>query len=127
MTNLNIAILSPEDLIKYTRPTSPLEVALYDALALAMKDKGQEFDDLTDELNEMEKSLERVNDELSEAQDKIKALEELNAQEPVAWYGKDAAFPNENKIFVFNNKDDANAYGLRKSVSIKPLYTHPTN
>ena len=84
MTNLNIAILSPEDLIKYTRPTSPLEVALYDALALAMKDKGQEFDDLTDELNEMEKSLERVNDELSEAQDKIEALEEtieeLNAQ-----------------------------------------------
>jgi septation ring formation regulator EzrA len=76
MTNLNIAILSPEDLIKYTRPTSPLEVALYDALALAMKDKGQEFDDLTDELNEMEKSLERVNDELSEAQDKIEKLEE---------------------------------------------------
>jgi len=49
------------------------------------------------------------------------------AQEPVAWYGKDAAFPNKNKIFVFNNKDDANAYGLRKSVSIKPLYTHPAD
>ena len=76
MTNLNIAILSPEDLIKYTRPSSPLEVALYDALALAMKDKGQEFDDLTDELNEMEKSLERVNDELSEAQDKIEELKD---------------------------------------------------
>ena len=47
------------------------------------------------------------------------------AQEPVAWYGKDTAFSNGNKIFVFNNKDDANAYGLRKSVSIEPLYTHP--
>ena len=76
MTNLNISILSPEDLIKYTRPSSPLEVALYEALALAMKDKGQEFDDLTDELNEMEKSLERVNDELSEAQAKIEELKD---------------------------------------------------
>ena len=76
MTNLNIAILSPEDLIKYTRPTSPLEVALYDALALAMKDKGQEFDDLTDELNEMEESLMRVNDELSEMEDKIEELKD---------------------------------------------------
>jgi len=87
MTDLNISILSAEDLIKYTRPVSPLEVALYDALALAMRDNGQAFDDLLDELNEMEKQLERVQDELNESEDKIESLEdtifelkELNAQ-----------------------------------------------
>jgi hypothetical protein len=50
---------------------------------------------------------------------------EQPAQEPVAWYGKDTAFSKANKIFVFNNKDDADAYGMRKSVSIIPLYTNP--
>jgi hypothetical protein len=67
MTNLNISILSPEDLIKYTQPTSPLEVALYDALALAMKDKGQEFDDLTDELNERDEHIQKLEEGLINA------------------------------------------------------------
>jgi hypothetical protein len=67
MTDLNIAILSPEDLIKYTRPKSPLELALYEALALAMKDKGQEFDDLTDELNELDKHIQKLEEELINA------------------------------------------------------------
>jgi hypothetical protein len=56
---------------------------------------------------------------------KLKQALEQPAQEPVAWYGKDTAFPKANKIFVFNNKTDANAYGMRKSVSISPLYPHP--
>jgi predicted RNase H-like nuclease (RuvC/YqgF family) len=82
MTNLNIAILSPEDLIKYTRPTSPLELALYEALALAMKDKGQEFDDLTYELNERDEHIQKLEEQLEEAKDKIEKLEEelINAR-----------------------------------------------
>lgn len=76
MTNLNIAILSPEDLIKYARPSSPLEVALYDALALAMKDKGQEFDDLTDELNELNERIDNLENQLEEAEDKIEELKD---------------------------------------------------
>ena len=87
MTNLNIAILSPEDLIKYTRPVSPLEVALYDALALAMKDKGQEFDDLEDELTAAEDSVsdfkgqvDKLEDEIESLKDTIFELKELNAQ-----------------------------------------------
>lgn len=82
MTNLNIAILSPEDLIKYTRPTSPLELALYEALALAMKDKGQEFDDLTYELNERDEHIQKLEEQLDEAEDKIEKLEEelINAR-----------------------------------------------
>ena len=63
----------------------------------------------------------------SKRRKELEDILEQPAQEPVAWYGKDTAFPNGNKIFVFNNKDDANAYGLRKSVSIQPLYTHPAS
>jgi peptidoglycan hydrolase CwlO-like protein len=82
MTNLNISILSPEDLIKYTQPTSPLEVALYDALALAIKDKEQEFDNLHDELNERDKHIQKLEEQLEEAKDKIEKLEEglINAR-----------------------------------------------
>ena len=63
--------------------------------------------------------------ELEEAINACKEALEQPAQEPVAWYGKDIAFPKSNKIFVFNNKDDADAYGMRKSVLISPLYTYP--
>jgi len=90
MTDLNIAILSAEDLIKYTRPVSSLEVALYDALALAMRDNGQAFDDLQDELNEMEVSRDTLQRELNASENEIdnlkdtifelKELKELNAQ-----------------------------------------------
>jgi len=87
MTDLNIAILSAEDLIKYTRPNSPLEVALYDALALAMRDNGQAFDDLQNELNEMEASRDTLQRELNASEneidnlkDTIFELKELNAQ-----------------------------------------------
>ena len=87
MTDLNIAILSAEDLIKYTRPVSPLEVALYDALALAMRDNGQAFDDLLDELNAAEDSVsdfkgqvDKLEDEIESLKDTIFELKELNAQ-----------------------------------------------
>ena len=88
-------------------------------------------DEMVSAINACKEALEQPAQELVEIMDLMQYGQSFTkvvaepAQEPVAWYGKDTAFPNNNKIFVFNNKDDANAYGMRKSVPINPLYTHP--
>ena len=74
--SLNISIMNADELLRYARPESPLEVALYEALALAMKDKGQEFDDLTDELNELNERIDNLENQLEEAEDKIEELKD---------------------------------------------------
>ena len=63
MTNLNLWLLDPEDLVKYYRPQTETEKVLFAALSQVIsEDKWKEVE-LDSQVNDLEDEIEKLNDE----------------------------------------------------------------
>jgi peptidoglycan hydrolase CwlO-like protein len=68
-----ISIMNTDDLLRYTKPTSELEIALYNALQEQVTQGNIEAQE---DINELNDSIENLQDEVRSLENRIEELEE---------------------------------------------------